>query len=87
MQSEERLAQKVNYQRVIQQGGTVIAWDFNVHGILWDPGSRVLRNAAFWEEVVNDNGLDVGNDGLPKHYRRREVHEGGSVVNEGVREG
>jgi hypothetical protein len=40
----------------------------------------VPRNAAFWEEVIDQNGLEVGNDGQPTHYCTREDHEGKSVI-------
>ena len=68
MQSGERLARKLSWQRVIRRGGTVLAGDFNAHSRRWDPGRRVQRNAAFWEDVIDENGLDVGNDGQPTNY-------------------
>jgi hypothetical protein len=35
----------------------------------------VQRNATFWEEVIDENGLEVGNDGQPIHHWTREDHE------------
>jgi hypothetical protein len=32
-----------------------------------------------WEEVFNENGLYVGNDGHPTNFRTKENHEGDSV--------
>jgi len=40
----------------------------------------VKRNTAFWEEVIDENGLEVGNNGQPSHYRTREDDEGESVI-------
>jgi hypothetical protein len=37
-------------------------------------------NAAFLPEVIDENGLEVGNDGQPTHYWTREDHEGESVI-------
>ena len=41
---------------------------------------RVQWNAAFWEEVFDENGLEVGNDGRPTRYWAREDQEGESVI-------
>ena len=38
------------------------------------------RNTAFWEEVIDKNGLDVGNDGQPTLCRTGEDHEPESVI-------
>jgi len=40
----------------------------------------VQRNAAIWEEVIDVNGLEVGNDRQSTHYWTREDHEGESVI-------
>jgi len=40
----------------------------------------VQRNAAIWEEVIEQNGLEVGNKNQPTHYWTREDHEGESVI-------
>jgi endonuclease/exonuclease/phosphatase family metal-dependent hydrolase len=58
MQSGERQAQRVNWQSVIRQGRTVLAGDFNAHSSQWDPRCRAQRNAAFWEGVIDENGLE-----------------------------
>jgi hypothetical protein len=39
--SGERPAQKLNWQRVIRQGGTVLAGDLNAHSKRWDPRCQV----------------------------------------------
>jgi hypothetical protein len=38
------------------------------------------RNATFWEDMIDENGLDIGNDGRATHHRTREGHEGESVI-------
>jgi hypothetical protein len=79
-QSGERQAQKVNWQTVIPQGGTVLTGDFNAHSSRWDPRCCAQRNAPFWEGVSDENGLEIGNDGRSTHYWTREDHEGESVI-------
>ena len=79
-QSGERLAQKLNWQRVIRQGGTVLVGNFPTHNIWWDLRCRVQRNDTFWEDVVDENGLEVGNYAQPTHYWTREDHKGESVI-------
>ena len=76
----ERPARKLNWQRVIQQGGTVLTGDFNAHSLQWDPRCQVQRNATFWEDVIDENGLEIGNDGRATHHWTREGHEGESVI-------
>jgi hypothetical protein len=70
----------LNWQRVIRQGGTVLAGDFNGHSRRWDPRCQGQRNAAFWEEVIDEKGLEIGNDGQSTHHWTREGHEGESVI-------
>jgi hypothetical protein len=53
---------------------------FNVHSSRWDPRCRERQNAVFWEEVIDENGLEVGNDGQATHYWTRDDHEGKSVI-------
>ena len=79
-QSGERLARKLNGQRVIQQGGTGCAGDFNTHSTRWDPRCHVQWDATFWEDVIGENGLEIGNDGRATHHWTRESHEGESVI-------
>ena len=79
-QSGERPAQKVNCQRVIRQGGTVLKGDINTHSRPWDPRCLGQRKAAFWEEVIDKNGLEMGNDGQSTHLWTRDGHQGESVI-------
>jgi hypothetical protein len=78
--SGERPSRKMNWQRVIPQDGTVPAGDFNAHSKRSDPRCQVLRDAAFWEDVIDENGLEIGNDGRPTHHWSREDQEGESVI-------
>jgi len=66
--SGERPARKFNWQRVIRQGSTVFAGDFKAHSIRWDPWCQVERDAVFWEDVIDENGLEIGNDGEVTHH-------------------
>jgi len=40
----------------------------------------VQRNAAFCEDVIDESGQEIGNDGSATHYRTREGHEDESVI-------
>jgi hypothetical protein len=40
----------------------------------------VQRDAAFWEGVIDKNGLEIGNDGRPTHRWAREDEDGKSVI-------
>ena len=41
----------------------------------------MLRDVTFWEDVNDENGLEIGNDGRATHHWTRGVHEGESVIN------
>ena len=38
------------------------------------------RDAAFWEDVIDKNGLEIGKDGEATHNWTREGHEGEAVI-------
>jgi hypothetical protein len=40
----------------------------------------VQRGVVFWEDVIDENGLEIGNDGEATHHWTREGHEGESVI-------
>jgi len=40
----------------------------------------VQRDATFWEDVIDENGPEIGNDGTATHHWTREGHEGESVI-------
>jgi hypothetical protein len=78
--SQEGPAQKLNLRRVIWLGGALRTWDFNVHRIRWDPRFQVQQDAVFWEDVIDQNGMDIGNDGEASHHWAREGYTGESVI-------
>jgi len=78
--SGERPAQKLDLQRVIRQGGTVLAGEFNARSKRWDPRCQLQRGATFWEGVIDENGLEIGNDGWPTHHRTSEDQDDESVL-------
>ena len=78
-QSGERPVRMLNRQRVIRKGGTVLDGDFNAQSSRWHPRCQVQRNATFWEDVIHENGLEMGYDGTVTHHWTREGHEGKSV--------
>ena len=78
--SAERPARKLNCHSVLRQGGTVLAGDINGHSIPWDPRCQVQHNAAFWEDVIDEDGLEIGNEGRSPYFWTRDGHEDESVI-------
>jgi hypothetical protein len=48
----------------------------------WDPRCNVQWNAAYWEDVIDESGLDIGNDGEAANQWTRMSHEGESVIDQ-----
>jgi len=48
VRTRDRHARKINWSRIIQQGGggTILAGDFNGHCRRWDPRCKVQRDAT-----------------------------------------
>ena len=80
MQSGEGLVRKLNWQKVIRQGGMFLAESSNPHTSQSDPKCQVQPNAKFLEEVIDQNRLESGHDGSVTHHRRRERHEGEAFI-------
>jgi len=40
----------------------------------------VQQDAAFWEDMIDENGLEIGNDGRPTHHWTREDQNSESVI-------
>ena len=78
--SGEIPVRKLKVQRFIRQGSTLLGGDFNTHSIRWDPRCQVQRDAVFWEDMIDENGLEIGNDGEATHHWTREGHKGESVI-------
>jgi len=73
----ERLARKINCSRIIRQrGSTILAGDFNAPSRRWDPRCKEQRNATVWEEILDEHGLEIGNDDQAAHHWARNGDEG-----------
>jgi len=81
-QSTERRARMLNWQRAIRQGGgTIIAGDMNAHSRRWNLRCRVQCIATFWEEIIDEYGIEIGNDDdLSTHHWARNGEEGESTI-------
>jgi hypothetical protein len=67
-------------QKFIRQCSAVLAGDFKVHGIRWDPRCQLQRDAAIWEDVIDENRLEIANDGEATHHWTGQGHVGKSVI-------
>ena len=76
----KRPVRRLNWQRVIWQGGTALAGDFNTKRKRCDPRCRVQQDAAFWEGVIDENRRENGNDGRPTHHSTIGDQEGRLVI-------
>jgi len=79
-QSSERPARKLRWQRIIRQGHTVLAGDINAHSKCWDPRCTEPRYAVIWEDIIDGNGLEFGNDDRATHFWTRGDLQGKSVI-------
>ena len=67
-------------QTVIRLSGNVLAGDINAHRKGLDPRCNVQRNAAFWENVNDENEQEIGNDDRLTYLWTKEDQEGDSVI-------
>jgi len=58
----------------------VLAGDFNAHSKRWDPRCTEPRDAVFWEDIIDENGLEIRNDDRATHYWKRGDLEVKSVI-------
>lgn len=58
------------------QGRSVLMGDFKDLSSRWNLRSQVLQNAASWEPVIHENGLEIGHEGRSTHYWRRDEQKG-----------
>ena len=79
-QSGKRPAQQLNWQRVIRQGGAVLAGHFNAHTTTWDLRRQWQWNEALWDEVIDEHAVEIGNDSQSTHHWMREGQEGELVI-------
>jgi hypothetical protein len=40
----------------------------------------VQRDGAFWKDVIDENGQQIGNDSEATHHCTEEAHESESVI-------
>jgi len=82
MRTMERQARKIHWSRIIRQrgGGTILAGDFNAHSRRWDPRCKEQRDTTFWEEILDEHGLENGNDDQPTHHWARNGEEGETTI-------
>jgi len=71
--SGERQVQKTNWQSIIRQGKTVLGGDFTSHSSRRDPMCHAQNNAALWEGVIDNNGMEIGNDGRSTLFRTKRT--------------
>jgi len=77
----ERHARKINWSRIIRQrGGTILAGNFDAHSHRWDPRCKEQCDATCWKEMIDEHGLEIGNDDQPTHDWARNGEEGESAM-------
>jgi hypothetical protein len=63
VQTGERQVRKLNWHKAIQEGGgAIITGPMNAHSRRWDPRCRQQRDAMFGQQIVDEYGLEIGND-------------------------
>jgi len=61
-------------------GSTVLTGDFHANSWRWDPRCTEWREDSYWEEIVNQHRLGIGNDDWPTHYWTRNESKGVSII-------
>lgn len=79
-QLRERPTWKLRWQGIIRQGGTVLAGDFNAHSRRWDPGCTEQQDAIFCKDIIDEKGLEIGNNDWATHHWKREDLERKSII-------
>lgn len=57
-----------------------LAEGYNAHSQCWNPRSTEWGKAAFWEEIIDENALVIGNDDQPTHYWTRDKSKGVFII-------
>jgi len=57
----ERPAQKAGWKKILARDRVIVAGDMNAHSGIWNPRAKARRNAAFWEELIEQYDLVVWN--------------------------
>jgi hypothetical protein len=71
---EGRPAHHANWTEILGED-TIIAGDFNAHSPRWNPHDPPRRNHHFLEELMDDYGLIVKNDGPATRHPDRDLEE------------
>jgi hypothetical protein len=58
----------------------VLAGDFNTHSQHWDPWCTEWRQATYWEEIIDEQRVVIGNDTRPTDYWTRNESKGASNI-------
>jgi len=66
----ERSARRLNWHRILLQGGCrmVLAGDFNTHRQCCNRRCTERRAATYWELIIDEHWLDIGNNDRHAHY-------------------
>jgi hypothetical protein len=80
-QSGERPPQPASRHTMIRQRGTVLAGDIDAQSRARDGRCHTQRTAAFWEVVIDQNALEIGNDSQSTHYGSTGEHYSEWVFN------
>jgi endonuclease/exonuclease/phosphatase (EEP) superfamily protein YafD len=82
VRTRERPARIMNSSRIIRQrgGGTILAGDFNAQSCRSDARFKEQHAATFWEEIIDEHGLEIGNHEKPTHHGARNGEEGESTI-------
>ena len=58
----------------------MLAGDFNAHSQRWNPKCTERRDAAYWEDIIDEHGLLIENDDRPTHHWTKNESEGESII-------
>ena len=78
----DRPERRLNWQKIIKQGGggTVLTGDFYAYSQRWDPRCTERIEAVYWEGIIDEHGLVIGNQDRPTHHWMRNQSEGKSII-------
>jgi hypothetical protein len=78
----QRPARRPNWHRIMRQWGcaTVLMEHFNAHSQRWYSRSTERRDPTYWEEIIEEHTLVIGNNDQPTNYWMRQNRMGQSVI-------
>jgi len=72
MQTGKRHRMKNNWHNSIQGGGsTILTSDINAYSHIWHPRCRKKCHVALYDDIIDDDGLEIGNISKPKFHPGR----------------